>query len=198
MDTAPLFEAAGLQARVLQAGEVPQLQALFDANPLYFETVSGRPAAPDEAQREFDERPPPHLSWRSQWLLGVWRASDRSLQGVIIATGDLCAEGVWHTALFLLATALHGSGAAAALHAAQIGWMQAQGARWLRLGVVLGNTRAERFWARQGYRPVRRREGIPAGDRLNTVQLMVRPLGDATLADYLARVPRDDPASTLP
>jgi hypothetical protein len=55
-------------------------------------------------------------------------------------------------------------------------WIAGNGARWVRLGVVAGNARAERFWHRAGYREVRRRQGVVMGERVNTVVVMVRRL----------------------
>jgi hypothetical protein len=52
------FQAMGHHARPLRADEVPLLQALYEANPLYFETVTGRGPRPHEAQEAFDDRPP--------------------------------------------------------------------------------------------------------------------------------------------
>jgi GNAT superfamily N-acetyltransferase len=191
-----LFRTARLAARELGAHEVPLLQALFDANPAYFQAVNGRPPNPDEAQVEFDERPPPHLPFTRCWFLGLFEGD--ALQGVAVVVQDLGVPGVWHVALFLLASALHGSGTAAETWHAMEAWMRLDGAQWLRLGVVAGNARAERFWQARGFAEVRRREGVDTGGRINDVRVLVKALAGGTLADYLARVPRDRPGSTLP
>jgi GNAT superfamily N-acetyltransferase len=194
----PVFECSALYARALRADELPRLQALFDANPEYFLAVNGRPPHPDEAQSEFDEMPPPHLGFSRRWCLGLF---DRrhALVGVAIVVADLGAPGVWHLALYLLATAMHGRGVAGPTYTALEAWARGQGARWLRLGVVEGNTRAQRFWARQGFQAVRQREGIDTGGRINTVHALVKPVtAGADLAAYLALMPRDRPGSTLP
>lgn len=200
MDGPPLFAAAGLHARPFRADEVPALQAFFDANPEYSLTVNGRPPPPDAAQVDFDERPPPHLPWRERWYLGLFDA-EGAIAGVVEVVSDLGAESVWHIGLFLLATARHGRGDAQACYDALEAWIVAQGALWLRLGVVAGNVRAERFWARQGFAETRVREGVDTGGRLNTVRVMVKPLGAAPPADlesYRRLVPRDRPGSDLP
>lgn len=193
----PLFRTAQFEARELAAHQVPLLQALFDANPLYFLTVNGRPPGPQEAQIEFDELPPDHLGYRQRWLLGVF-GPGQALEGVAIVVADLCAPGVWHIALFLMASARHGTGASTEVYHALEDWMRDSGAQWLRLGVVQGNGRAERFWQRLGYEQVRVREGVDTGGRLNTLRVMVKPLAARPLADYLAAVPRDQPDSSLP
>lgn len=197
-----LFQGPHLAARELAAHEVPRLQALFDANPLYFQAINGRPAHADEAQLEFDERPPPQLPFGRHWFLGLFDRDD-TLQGVAVLLQDFCAPGVWHIALYLLATGLHGSGAGPGTYHAMEAWMRQGGARWLRLGAVVGNARAERFWAACGFTDVRRREKVDTGGRVNDLRVMVKPLQHSgasapALAAYLALVPRDRPDSPLP
>ena len=194
MSTAPgLFAAAGLHARVLRADEVPRLQALFDANPEYFQTVNGRNANPDEAQVEFDELPPPHLSFRTRWFLGVFDEAGE-LVGVVLVLADLGAPAVWHVALFLLASALHGQGRAGALYGALEAWAIAGGAQWMRLAVVTTNEKGMRFWDRCGFQRVRLVEKLDTGGRLNDVWMCMKPLAGGSLEDYLVLVPRDRPA----
>lgn len=192
-----LFSTDKLTARELRADEVPRLQALFEANPGYFETVNGRPPKADEAQAEFDELPPPHLAFTRRWFAGLFDR-DGALVGVTIIVSDLGAAGVWHVALFLVATALHGRGVAAAAFAALEAWARARGADWLRLAVVQGNTRAERFWEKLGLVQTRIRHGIDTGGRINDVRVMVKPLGADGIAAYLDRMPRDRPDAELP
>jgi hypothetical protein len=76
-------------------------------------------------------------------------------------------------------------------------WIAGNGARWVRLGVVAGNARAERFWHRAGYREVRRRQGVVMGERVDTVVVMVKALAATDgLSEYLAVVARDRPESS--
>ena len=70
--------------------------------------------------------------------------------------------------------------------------MVSRGARWLRLGVVQGNARAERFWEKMGYVETRRRLGVEMGTKVHTLRVMAKPLG-GTLEELLERVPRDRP-----
>lgn len=192
-----LFAAAGLQARELRPDEVPQLQAFFEANPEYFQTVNGRPPHADEAQVEFDERPPAHLGHSRNWCLGLFDA-DGHVAGVAVVVADLCAPRVWHLALYIVATALHGQGVAQPLFEALQAWVRSSGADWLRLGVVRGNGRAERFWRRNGFTDVREHPAVDTGGRVNAVRMMVKPLAGGSLEQYLALVPRDRPGSALP
>lgn len=192
-----LFETPDLVVRDLQRDEIPLLQSLFEGNPDYFLRVGGQAPLPDEAQREFDELPPAPLTFDRKWFAGAFDRQCR-LQGLVIVISDLCAVGVWHTALFFLANALHGSGAAARLHDALEAWASQAGARWLRLGVVAGNAAAERFWDKCGYLEVRTREICNASGQRKTVRVLVKPLAGGTVAEYLQCVPRDTPGSSLP
>lgn len=210
MDAGPLFASDALQARPLRADEVPTLQRLLEADPSYFLAVNGRPPDPDEAQVEFDERPPPHLPWRANHVLGLYARGDDDgaegpLRGVMIVVEDLVVDGTWHVALLWLTGELHGRGLAAAIYRAAEAWMVAAGARWVRLGVVSGNARAERFWARMGFTTLRWRRAVDTGGRVNDVRVMLRVPGaadvtaaEAGIADYLSRAPRDRPDAGLP
>ncbi len=194
---APLFSGQGWSVRPLDATQVPRLQALFDANPGYFQAINGRNPGPDEAQLEFDELPPPYLPFRQRWVAGLF--DDAGLMvGTLVLVADLGTPGVWHIALLLVDQARHGSGLASQLLTELQAWVRAQGAQWLRLGVVVGNLRAQRFWLRQGFQPTRLRSGIDTGGRINDLQVMVKPLAGGTLDDYLTLVPRDRPESDLP
>ena len=61
----------------------------------------------------------------------------------------------------------------------------------MRLGVVEGNLGVERFWKRLGCIETRKRVGLEAGDRVNTIRAMHKLLAGGSLRDYLALVPRD-------
>jgi RimJ/RimL family protein N-acetyltransferase len=192
---AVLFESPRFVVRELRPDELPTLQALYEANPDYFFTVGGQAPRPDEAQQEFDERPPAHLGYGSRWFAGIFDRTGR-LAGLIILVSDLSAPQVWHTALFFIEMRLRGTGAAGEIHASLEAWAEAGGARWLRLGVVVGNAPAERFWSKCGYLEVRTREIEVALGVIRTTRVMVKPLAGNTLDEYLRRVPRDQPDST--
>ncbi len=191
------LDTSALQGvRVVLLGEPWEgpLQRFFEANPAYFLESEGEPPAADAAILEIRDRPPEDFSYTELFLLGFVR-EDGELMAMASVVSDLLAEGVWHIGLFIVATDLHGTGAAQQLHGCIQTWALQRGARWMRLGVVQGRTRAERFWERQGYRQVRLRESVPMGQRTNTLRVMVKPLGSHTLEDYLSRVARDRPAA---
>lgn len=191
-----LFETAHHLVREMTEPELPRLQALYEANPEFFLIVNGRRPEPDEARQHFDELPPPHLNYARRWFAGVFDRSGE-LQGHVAIVSDLVLPGAWHLATFLMATRLHGSGAAGEVFAALVSWVQEQGACWLRLAVAVGNARAERFWERCGFVEVRRRENMDTGGRINTMRVMVKPLAGLPVVHYLAQVPRDRPGADL-
>jgi len=187
--------------RPLAERDIAALQRFFEANPEYFVNVNGEPPRPDEAEHEFHDTPPAGMAYREMRMLGFFAVddggADRDGELVAIATivGDFIAEHVWHIGLFIVATALHGSGAAHAMYRQLEEWMVERGAHWIRLGVVAGNTRAERFWERSGYLQVRERGPLEMGRRTNMLRVMVKPLDGRTIAPYLALVARDRPGA---
>jgi hypothetical protein len=95
--------------------------------------------------------------------------------------------------LFIAATRLHGTGESAALYGALETWMRERGAAWARLGVVVGNTVAERFWRKMGYTEVKLRKAVEMKERTFDMRVMAKPLAGGTIAWYRSIMPRDDP-----
>lgn len=190
----PISPSPDLAIVELGPEDEPLLQRFFEANPAYFDGVFGETAGPEAARDEIRELPPDGWSYTRRWLLG-YRAADAELAAVADVVSDLLVPGAWHVGLFIVATARHGSGTAALLYRGLESWAAGHGARWLRLGVVQGNVRAERFWAAQGFVETRTRTGAVMGRRTNTLRVLVKPLAGETLAAYLALVPRDRPGA---
>ena len=191
-DATPLFATPPFRAYELHPGDAPALQAFFEANPEYFFSVEGQPPAGNAAHEEIHGELPAGWPFTKKWLI-AFTTETGAMVAMANVVSDLLAPKVWHIGLFIVAAALQGSGAAQSLYRALEQWMERQGARWLRLGVVEGNGRGERFWIRAGYIELRKRGGIEMGQRVNTVRVMAKPLGVATLSEYLALVERDRP-----
>lgn len=187
-----LITDGALTLRALTEADLPALQAFYNANPAYSLLTSGHAPLPTGAHEEFFAPPPPEFSHGRVWVVGFYDSAN-TLIGAAGIIEDLFAPGVWHTGIFIIATAQHGNGTAQHAYRLLETWMMNNGARWLRLGVVLGNARAERFWSRRGYQEVRRREGVKMGNRINTIRVMLKPLTNTSLANYLEKVPRDRP-----
>ncbi len=194
-DRALIATAGDVRIVVLTASDIPEIQRLYEANPEYSLNVMGRPPKPNDAYEEFFDTPPPEFPWRAQWILGFVNAGDK-LIGVASIVADLFAAAVWHIGYFMIETKRHGAGLARAIYDALEAHIRREGAVWLRLGVVVGNGRAEKFWARCGYMETRRRENYVLGDAVHTVRVMVKPLRERSIDDYLSVVPRDRPESS--
>ena len=179
-----------LERVVLGPSDEARLQGFFEANPEYFLAINGAPPRPDEAREEMHAMPPPEWPLGAKWVLGFEDASG-DLVAMADILQDLFAPGIWHIGLFIVATALHGRGEGAAIYAQLEAWMRSEGAAYVRLGVVIGNARAERFWERMGYVEVRRRDSVDTGGRVNDLRVMVKPIGGGSLTNYLAYVARD-------
>ena len=192
-----LFDVGAVGAWDLTVSDLPVLQDFFVANPDYFLAVNGMPPRADEAKQEFEDRPPAGMPFDKIHVIGFFDSAGR-LIAMASVISHLLAEGVWHIGLFIVASSLHGTGTAASLYAGLEGWMQRQGARWVRLGAVAGNARAERFWERRGFAEVRRREGLQLGELVQTVRVFVKPVSTSGMQDYLSLVVRDRPESLLP
>lgn len=194
MPTTPLPSSPipGLRTVEITSADEPVLQHFFDANPQYFLAVQGEPAAADEAHEEIHGELPPGWRCTKKWLVGCVDAQG-SLQAMANVVSDLLAPGVWHIGLFIVATARFGTGDAQALYRGLETWASAEGANWMRLGVVQGNVRAERFWEALGFVQTRTRSGVEMGKLTNTLRVMVKPLAGGTLEQYLSLVERDRP-----
>jgi GNAT superfamily N-acetyltransferase len=187
-----LFPVPGHHVRLLAAHDVARLQAFFVANPAYFLAVHGEPAQAQEAQQAWEDRPPADIAHARQDLVGCFDPAGE-LVAMASVTAGMVDPQVWHLGLFIVATHLHGQGLAPAFYAGLEHWVRHLGALWLRLGVVKGHARAERFWLRQGFEPLRERGPVQMGRLTQTLRVMVKPLATLGLPSYLDRVARDRP-----
>ena len=60
-------------------------------------------------------------------------------------------------------------------------------------GKFFAATRAERFWEQNGYIETRRRYGVVMRNATHTVRVMIKPLSETGLGEYLHLVSRDHP-----
>jgi GNAT superfamily N-acetyltransferase len=186
------FEASSFRCAEMAVEAIPRLQRFFEDYPEYHFAVEGRPPRPDRAREVFESLPPAEWPFERKWLL-EFSGAGGEMMAMADVISNLFVDGVWHIGLFVVATPLHGRGVAHGIYNDLEAWMRDGGARWLRLGVVEGNVRAERFWERLGYIEVRRRFDVEMGERMNNLRVMVKPLATATIPEYLALVARDRP-----
>ncbi len=155
----------GFDAIEIGADSVPLLQRFFDANPDYFLAVNGEVAGAGEAHEEVHGSLPAGWPFTRKWVVGIVD-SNGALVAMMNVVSDLLAAGVWHIGLFMVGVEARGTGLAPALLRRLERWAIAGGAAWLRLGVVAGNARAEKFWESAGFVDVasaRRRGHGPQG-----------------------------------
>jgi len=172
----------------------PQLQRFFEANPEYYEIFYGEPPVPGEAHEEIHGELPAGWSFTKKWLIGYLDAAGEMVAMANVVS-DLLAPRVWHIGYFLVATSRHGTGLAHELYRGLERWALENGAEWLRLGVVVGNVRGERFWAAHGFLETRTRDGVVYRKRTHTLRVLYKPLAGGTLEEYRALVPRDRPGA---
>lgn len=184
------FTFDGYRAVEATEADIPAIAAIYAESPEYLRMVEAREPGPEDAAEVLSAAPPPEFSYSDHYAL-LLRDASGCVDGLAMVATDLPAVSVWHLGLFVAATRLHGSGFAQAAHAAYEQWARRSGAQWLRLGVVTQNERGIRFWQRQGYTEMRRREGIAMGALTNTVILMAKPLAGGSWDEYLQLVPRD-------
>ena len=171
---------------------VAELQRLFEANSEYSIAVNGVPPGSNDAREEIHGELPAGWSFTRMWLIGYVDASG-AMFAIANVVSDLLAPTVWHVGLFMVTTARHGDASSQRIYRGLEAWAGANGASWLRLGVVQGNVRAERFWERLGYVQVRIRSDVKMGRLTNTIRVMIKPFSGGTLEQYLSLVERDRP-----
>ncbi|WP_338570149.1 GNAT family N-acetyltransferase [Pseudomonas canadensis] len=186
----PACSVVGIQVVELGDRDEVELQRFFERAPDYFIAVNGEPATSTEAHEELQGQLPAGWACSRMYWLG-YRDLENQLVAVVNIAADLLAVGVWHIGLLLVDARLHGTGLAQRLHADLEAWAAGNGAQWLRLTVVIGNAKAERFWPKLGYVQVRPREGITMGRQVNSVSIQVKALTGGQVGDYLTLVPRD-------
>lgn len=188
------FPCGRFAARQVGEDDLPALQAFYERNPGYFQLVEGAAPGPLRAREDLYGLPP--MSWPfTRKLVLAFRDRDGAIVGAAEMIAGLFSPGVWNVGFFIAADALHGTGVPRALYAHLEGWMRSQGAQWLRLGVVKGNGRAERFWERMGYADVARRRDYPQGSLRHELRVMAKPLAGGTPEEYRELVPRDREAA---
>ena len=116
--------------------------------------MNGEVAGANEAHEEVHGQLPDGWPFTKKWVVGIVGPSG-SLVAMLNVVSDLLAPGVWHIGLFMVGTELFGTGKAWSLFHQLERWACANGATWMRLGVVAGNGRAERFWEKCGFVEVR-------------------------------------------
>ena len=189
----PQSPGAGMRTVLLAQDDGLLVQSFYDSNPASFVLLTGLPAAKHAALDDSMALPPDDFSYKRKYFIGVIDA-DGQLLAVADVIEDLLAAGVWHIGLFIVATALHGSGYARRWLTCIEQWAIGFGAKYLRLGVIQGNQRAYRFWEKSGFKKLKLLSGAELGGSLHHLRVMVKPFDSGCLASYFRLVPRDRPS----
>src|SRR5436190_24271452 len=93
-----LFTAGSFRAGEITAGDLPELQRFYEANPEYHVLVTGGAPSPNAAQETFDARPPDGWQFKRKWSI-AFRDERGAMAAMADVIEDLLAEHVWHIGL---------------------------------------------------------------------------------------------------
>lgn len=161
--------------RRLTPADLPALQRLFERATDYFETATGAPPGPDEAERAFVGGPPSKAVSEKE-TIGVFD-DGQVLVGVLDAIPDFPAAGVCTIGLLLLDPALRGRGLGTATLTAFERDLARRGVRRCRTAVVAHHAPGLRFLERAGYREVSRFDGYDAAVSRPSVVVLEKDVG---------------------
>ena len=132
--------------RLLNDSDLPDVQRLYDARPDAFGRLTGAPAAPDQAIRDFVEA----LRFPNRFQFGV--LLDESLVGTADCRLDDGTEGLAHIGMVLLAPAVDDGQVAGLVVRMLERWLVADfGVTRIETGVVAHAAHEIAFWQGQGY-----------------------------------------------
>lgn len=136
----------GFELRLVTDSDLPGLQRIYEASPAVFTQLTGRPAEPELAVRDFLDA----LTMPGRFQFGAFL--DDELIGVIDCKLDETEEGLAHIGMLLLATPYDDPGIRGLALRMVERWLVTEfGAVRVETGVV-GHAAAELgFWLSQGY-----------------------------------------------
>lgn len=134
--------------RRITNAEIPAALRLMQSNPAFYRVC---PPEPTAASVAFDlVHLPPRAVPEDKYFLGFWDGE------TLVALLDLILHYPTRQhaffGFFMLDASRQGRGEAAAIVKETLAALRSEFSA-VRLGVVIGNTRAERFWARCGFTP---------------------------------------------
>ncbi len=190
-----LFKTGKFSAYELNDDDIPRLQHFYSSNPEFFLMANGMPVRDDEAQREFDELPPAEIPFNQRYIIGFFDCNN-NLIGVTIILSDFLAPRVWQISFFMVATSLHATGIANMVYSQLEKWIALNSTNWIRLGIIVNNHKAERFWKKCGYVEVRQRKAVKFGSLIHDLRVMIKALKPYTIDEYKQCVVYDRPDPT--
>lgn len=184
-----IFGDERFSARELLPSDEELVQEFCAINPEYWQRISKKPPEKLMIRAELYNVGNRQVKQGRTMRIGIFD-TQRNMMGVSYVVSDFLARGVWHIELFVVATALHGTGASSAIYKQLESWIISLGGQWIRLGSAVGQDQALRFWGKMGYRPLGKWDGRIAAVDV-TLQLMLKPLTTIPVIKYFKRVPND-------
>ena len=140
----------GFRVARLTVDDAPELQNLFERASDFFELCEGGPPQPDTALNELT-RVPERFTPDDLVAFGFRR---ERLDGVVALLREPLREATWWIGLLLLDPAARNNGAGTRIFEATRDWLASQGARFIYIGVVVGNEAAHKFWLARGFEEI--------------------------------------------
>lgn len=150
----PALSLEGYTVRRLGQADAADLQSLFERCSDYVEIYSGVPPRPSEGADELGALPP-GKEMHDKFSLGLYD-SRRELVGFIDLMRNYPVENDWWIGLLMLAPAARDQGLGSRVYEAAQEWVRSRERRTIWILVLEENSKAERFWRRQGFEEVRR------------------------------------------
>lgn len=160
--------SASYQVHRLTEEDLPELLALAEGNPLYYQHTRTRPALED--LRADLTKLPPRTTSEDKYFLGYFR--DGRLWGALDLILHFPNQETAFVGWFILRKDIQGQGVGTALVTELMGFLRAQGFRSVRLGRVKGNPESEAFWVKNQFTPT----GIETDGGGYTIVIMQREL----------------------
>jgi ribosomal protein S18 acetylase RimI-like enzyme len=149
-----LFEVGEYRVRRVSEEDAPLLCELGERCLEHIELHYGSPPDPTQMIRELLSDLPPNKTLADKFGMGVFDGAGRLVGGIDVIR-DYPEPHEWYLGLLVLAPSHRNHGLGARLMAALTGWLRRREAAYLRLAVSEHNAAGQRFWARQGFEPVK-------------------------------------------
>ncbi len=169
-----LLNIPGYHARLLQQGDLGELQLLLEKCLDYMLLVDGHPAGPSAAASLFSDFPSGKTA-ADLVLIGISTQENR-LVGLLHAVTDYPETGACWIGLLLIDPEYRNQGLGKLIVWSFEDWLASRGAQGIMLGVVESNERALKFWQSVGFEVVERRPPEQIGDLTHVVIWMAHAL----------------------
>ena len=167
-----MFTVAGYSVARLSLADVADVQRLYERCTDYHFAHEGTPTRANAGEEELTSLPPGR-SADDKFSFGIYTA-DAVLIGYLELFRNYPDEGDWWVGLLMLDPDARGRGLGSEVFRAATIWAADRGARSILLAVLESDERAQRFWFRQGFELVRRREYQSHAEKKQHTVLIMR------------------------